>query len=142
MKSCKTCVNGLANRNACEHCLTVSKGASFDYRNYEEGDPRALLLEMQRSGRRNIVLGGEGEHEVNATWAIDTAYRTLSHVCEMCGGLCWKENPTTLIVDKPYGGAFTLEYERIPVLADLKLVRIYKETKQQPKKLWWTQAER
>lgn len=132
MKSCKTCVNTLANRNACEGCLTVSKGASFAYRNYEEGDPRALLLEMQRSGRRNIVLGGEGEHEVNVKWAIDTAYRSLSHVCEMCGGLCWKENPTTLIVDKTYGGAFTLEYE------DLKLARIYKETRQLPKRLWWT----
>ena len=132
MKSCFTCIHGLTRREPCKGCLTPVKDNSFAYNNYEEGDPIAELLKLQRSGERNIVIGGEGEHEVNVKWTIDTAYKSLSNVCEMCGGLCWKENPTTLILDKTYGGAFTLEYE------DLKLARIHKETRQQPKREWWT----
>lgn len=132
MKTCRTCVHALTRRESCEGCLTPkNEDGSFAYRNYVEGDPVARLIEMQRSGERNIVLGGEGEHEVNVSWSIDEAYKKLSHVCEECGGLCWKEKPNMLIVDKTYGGAFTMEYE------EGKLARIYKETRQISKRLWW-----
>lgn len=133
VKGCHNCAHGLADRVFCEGCLTpLKEDGSFAYRNHMEGDPRIRRLKLQRSGEINIVIGGRGEHEVNAKWAIDTAYRTLSNVCEHCGGFCWKKNPTTLIVDKPYGGVFTLEYE------NRKLARIYREREQIPKKLWWT----
>lgn len=136
MKRCATCVNGLTtshpDRSRCEECLSPFVPGEI-YKHHVEGDPMVRLLKLQRSGKINIVIGGEGEHEVNAKWTIDAAYKRLSNVCEMCGGLCWKENPTTLILDKTYGGAFTLEYE------NLKLARIHKETSRQlPKRLWWT----
>ncbi len=102
-----------------------------EYKHYVEGDPRVRLLKLQRSGEINIVIGGEGEHEVNANWTIDEAYKHLSHVCEECGGLCWKERTGLLMLDKPYHGGFNIEYE------DGKLTRILMETRQTPKFTWW-----
>lgn len=129
--TCSTCVYGLT----CRHPATTPTRGDLclpEYKHYVEGDPRIRLLELQRSGEINIVLGGEGEHEVNSKWTIDEAYKHLDHVCNECGGLCWKEKPDTLIVDKPYGGAFTLVY------VDGELHMIFKETRQIPKYVWWT----
>jgi len=96
-------------------------------------DDVAELIRAQRTGEKNIVLGGEGEHEVNVSWTIDEAQAALSKVCEDCGGLCWRENPTTIIVDKPYGAAFLIVYE------DGKLRRIFKGIHRSlPPVHWWT----
>jgi len=129
---CRKCINGLIRKN-CEGCLTPElEDGRFAYRNYKEGNPVVELIKMQRSGDRNIVLGGEGEHEVNVNWSIEKAQAELSYVCEQCGGLCWRENPTTIIVDT-YHGAFHLVYE------DGKLRRIFKRRHSDlPLIHWWT----
>lgn len=111
MPTCKTCIYALTRREPCEGCLIPeNEDASYAYRNYQEGDPFKELLKMQRSGERNIVIGGEGEHEVNVSWTMDEAYKHLAHVCEMCGGLVVKDGLTQLLLMKPYGPSFVIEY--------------------------------
>ena len=105
--SCLRCVYGYT----CSFPDREERGDCLDewkYKHFKYGEPMIRLRELQWSGAINIVLGGEGEHEVNARWSIDDAYGKLSHVCEQCGGLCWKEKENLLIVDKPHGGAFSL----------------------------------
>ena len=141
MKGCITCLNALAIRDNCEGCLGVSRELvtpegtrmiMWEYNNYKEGNPVAELIKQQRSGERNIVLGGEGEHEVNVKWGIKQATKKLSYTCEMVGGLCWREDDNTIIVDT-YHGAFHLVYE------EDKLRRIFKRThRDRPLLHWWT----
>jgi len=133
MPDCRTCLHG-ATHTKCDGCLTPElPDGRFAYRHYVKGDPIPELIRMQRSGERNIVLGGEGEHEVNVNWTIDVAQAELANVCEHCGGLCWREKPDTIIVDKPYGPAFLLIYE------DEKLRRIFKKVRKDlPPIHWWT----
>jgi len=132
MPDCRKCINGLVRKN-CEGCLTPElEDGRFAYRNYKKGNPVVELIKMQRSGEKNIVLGGEGEHEVNVKWTFGDALQALSETCEAVGGLCWRENPTTIIVDT-YHGAFHLVYE------DDKLRRIFKRAHRDlPLIHWWT----
>ncbi len=129
-KTCVTCVYGVTCSQPKEEgrprddCLP-------DYKHYVEGNPEIRFDELRNSGQVNIVIGGEGEHEVNVNWSIDQAYKHLSSVCEDCGGLCWTETKDLLILDKPYHGGFHLEY------VDGKLSRILMETRQIPQFTWW-----
>jgi len=106
---CMSCVHGLTSshpdRNRCEECLSDEK-----YGHYVEGDPRVRLLELQRSGEVNIVIGGEGEHEVNANWSLDEAYRHLADTCEACGGLVARDGLCQLLLMKTYGPSFVIEW--------------------------------
>jgi len=109
MKGCHNCVNGLTashpDRDRCDECLSGEK-----YSHHVEGDPRVRLLELQRSGGVNIVIGGEGEHEVNANWTIDKAYGHLADTCEACGGLVVKDGLCQLLLMKTYGPSFVIEW--------------------------------
>jgi len=80
------------------------------YKHYVEGDPRLRLLKLQRSGEIDIVIGGEGEHCVNANWTVDEAYEHLANVCEDCGGLVLHDGFTTLVLMKPYGPTYILDW--------------------------------
>lgn len=104
MKQCSTCVYGLTCTGSLRRsCLP-------DYKHWVEGDPRVRLLELQRSGEINIVIGGEGEHEVNANWNMTEAYKHLADTCEACGGLVVKDGLTQLLLMKPYGPSFVIEW--------------------------------
>ena len=127
IKSCGTCVFGAT----CGQPTRDRDDCLPGYKHYKYGDPEIRFDELRNSGQVNIVIGGEGEHEVNVNWSIDQAYKHLSSVCEDCGGLCWKERKDLLILDKPYHGGFNLEYE------GGKLKRILMETRQTPKFTWW-----
>ena len=81
-----------------------------EYKHYVKGDPRVRLLKLQRSGEINIVIGGEGEHEVNANWTIHEAYAHLANVCNECGGLVTKEGSLQLLLGKTYGPSFVIEW--------------------------------
>lgn len=80
------------------------------YSHYVGGDPRIRLLKLQRNGEINIVIGGEGEHEVNAKWSIDEAYRQLADTCEACGGLVVRDGLSQLLLMKTYGPSFVIEW--------------------------------
>lgn len=109
-KSCVTCVFGLT----CTHPDPEKRSdcqADLKYSHYVEGDPRIRLLELQRSGEINIVIGGEGEHEVNANWGHAKAYEHLFKTCEACGGLVTGGSTGyQLVLMKSYGPTFVLEW--------------------------------
>jgi len=109
-----SCVNGLTSshpdRNRCDECLSDEKSTMGIYSHYVGGDPRIRLLKLQRSGEVNIVIGGEGEHEVNANWSIDEAYGHLADTCEACGGLVVKDGLCQLLLMKAYGPSFVIEW--------------------------------
>ncbi len=110
MPTCRECLYVLTHDN-CEGCLDPSGfGGPFQYQNFKQGDGIARLLEFQRAGKVNIVIGGEGEHEVNALWSMDQAYKHLANTCEHCGGLVIKDGLTQLLLMKPYGPSFVLEW--------------------------------
>uniref|UniRef100_A0A6M3LYA7 Uncharacterized protein n=1 Tax=viral metagenome TaxID=1070528 RepID=A0A6M3LYA7_9ZZZZ len=106
MKSCVTCVYGAT----CGQPTRERDDCLPTYKHYEEGDPKVRLLELQRSGEINIVIGGEGEHEVNANWSIEEAYKHLAATCEACGGLVVHDGFVQLVLMKTYGPSFVLEW--------------------------------
>jgi len=71
---------------------------------------KVRLLKLQRSGEVDIVIGGEGEHCVNANWSIKEAYKHLADTCEACGGLVVWDGFTQLVLMKSYGPTFVLEW--------------------------------
>lgn len=101
-KDCRTCKYGYTcsrpDREARADCSRDN-----NYEHYEHGDPNERLLKLQRDGTINIVIGGQGEHEVNANWSIDKAYKELARTSEYCGGLTTKESGITLHVAKSDG---------------------------------------
>lgn len=138
--NCNTCNNALADRSMCPECLGKGREIrnpdgtityQWDYKYYNKGNPIAELIRLQRSGEKNIVLGGEGEHEVNMNWTISEATARLSATCEAVGGLSWREGQT-IIVDTDHG-AFHLVYE------EEKLRKIFKRLRRDlPLIHWWT----
>ena len=111
---CITCIYGLTcgHPGPNEESLFDRRDCQEDgkYRHYVEGDPRIRLLDLQRSGAINIVIGGQGEHEVNANWSIHEAYAHLANVCNECGGLVTKDGSIQLVLGKTYGPTFVLEW--------------------------------
>ena len=109
-----SCVNGLTSshpdRDRCDECLSDGESTKGIYSHYVGGDPRIRLLQLQRNGEINIVIGGEGEHEVNAKWSIDEAYRQLADTCEACGGLVVRDGLSQLLLMKAYGPSFVIEW--------------------------------
>ncbi len=79
MKSCETCLYS-ATHEKCDGCLG---NQPFAYKNWTEGDGIARRRELENSGQRNIVIGGEAE--VNVNWKPDEAYKELFRVAEACG---------------------------------------------------------
>lgn len=77
---------------------------------FEEGNPDEYRKELEKSGEVNIVIGREGEHEINAKWSIEEAYDKLAYVCECCGGLVTHVNSFMLELQKPYDGLWWIEY--------------------------------
>ncbi len=113
---CKVCVYGYTCSQPKEEgrprddCLTAPDGEAFPFRHFVRGDPAVRLLELQRSGAINIVIGGQGEHEVNANWSIREAHKQLFDRCCDVGGLVVKEGTLQLYLMKPYGPSFVLEW--------------------------------
>ena len=107
---CTTCVYGLT----CGHPPDSKRRSEcledWNYVHYKKGDPRFRLLKLQRSGEINIVIGAEGEHEVNANWTIHEAYAHLANVCNECGGLVTRDGSLQLLLGKTYGPTFVLEW--------------------------------
>lgn len=100
----------LFTHEGCVGCLDIDpkdadkyRLGQYPYRNFKAGDAYRHRLEAERRGERNIVIGGQGEHEINALWTINEAYKHLSHVSEECGGLTSKDSGILLTVCKETG---------------------------------------
>lgn len=109
VKTCKTCVH-MATHERCDGCLHTDDDwkayhakhtarmesgergdwPQMDYRylNYEEGNWLKRVEEFENSGRRNIVIGGQGEAEVNTQWTPEETFKHLCYVAGECGYLC------------------------------------------------------
>ena len=59
--------------------------------NYEQGNGIWRVMQFEQDGRRNIVIGGQGEAEVNVKWSFDEAFKSLCNVAEQCGYMVHKD---------------------------------------------------
>lgn len=90
--SCETCLY-LATHEKCDGCLTDKSGPwpsgkPYLYRNNQRatfGEAMEREHQLQVEGKRNIVISGQGEAEVNARWTVTQAYEHLVKVSEACG---------------------------------------------------------
>lgn len=89
-RGCQTCRH-MATHRACGHpgkpdyCLT-SKGMEEEtYRNWVPGNWLRDLQKAEINGERNIVIGGQGEAEVDTKQTPQQASKHLHYVAEQCG---------------------------------------------------------
>ena len=119
--NCHTCLY-MATHEHCTDCLRTKEDYAAlgrgenppcRYTNYEEGNWTGRLLWRQADGSRNIVIGGQGEAEVNTKQSPAAASANLHYVAEQCGyivgHLRHKGNSTLLLVNT-HDGLFDLEW--------------------------------
>jgi len=80
-KDCKTCVH-MATHEKCRTCDHDSLS------NWEFGDWLARRVEYEKAGRCQIVIGNQGEAEVNAKDSPRQTSKHLHYVAEQCGYMC------------------------------------------------------
>jgi len=91
---CETCLYA-ATHEKCDGCLntegdwaTYRKTGEmhpFRYLNYEEGNWIDRVIQAEIEGKKNIVIGGMGEAEVNVKWTPKETAKHLRMVSECCG---------------------------------------------------------
>lgn len=84
MKSCQTCLYALTHEK-CDGCLGPVGTTPYLYQNWLAGDGVARQDELQRTGERSIVIGGQGEAEVNVKTPPGDVFKNLCRVAEQCG---------------------------------------------------------
>lgn len=85
----------MATHEKCDHCLHTEadyaeyrqgrKMPPFRYTNYKEGNWMDRVIQAEIDGKRNIVIGGQGEAEVNTKWTPQETSKHLHYVSEQCG---------------------------------------------------------
>ncbi len=113
--SCNSCLHTGQSYDKCfEGCLDKDEDGQNLYKDYVHGDAVAEILKQERSGERNIVIGGSGEMEVNVLWPLEEARKKLFDVgCDVGGFVDTRQvgNGYNVTVTKsfdPY--AYVLEY--------------------------------
>ena len=111
-KACETCLY-MATHEKCDDCLHTEadnvvrrtnmrrsielrkanryadadaiKDPPYRYANHVPGNWLRRMQEWEREGKRNIVIGGQGEAEVNTKWTPSETSASLHRVSEQCG---------------------------------------------------------
>jgi len=95
-KSCETCLY-MATHENCDGCLHEKndykdfneaggwKLPPYRYANYQEGNWMKRIMHFELNGLRNIVIGGQGEAEVNTKWTPEKTSKHLHYVSKQCG---------------------------------------------------------
>ena len=84
--SCQTCVHmAMGYSGPCGNCLGPAGAESYLYKNHKPGNWLRALQAAEESGIRSIVIGGQGEAEVNANDSPDATEKNLHYVAEQCG---------------------------------------------------------
>lgn len=83
VRSCETCLF-MATHDHCDGCLGKDTN-NFQYANYQEGNWMKRASQFELDGKRNIVIGGQGEAEVNTRWTPQKTTKHLHYVAEQCG---------------------------------------------------------
>ena len=96
-KTCLTCLY-CATHDNCDGCLNTEEDYAvfretnimpeFRFLNWIEGNWLARVMRHELEGKRNIVIGGQGEAEVNTKWTPKETAKHLHYVSEQCGYLC------------------------------------------------------
>ena len=72
--------------NSCRHLATHAKcNGCDDHQNHEPGNWMMDLARQHISGEKSLVIGWQGEAEVNVNDTPDEAYKELYRVSEQCG---------------------------------------------------------
>ena len=95
--SCETCLYRATHEKQCTDCLTdpeyyaehrrTGHYPPYHFRNYREGNWVKRRLQHELEGRCNIVIGGQGEAEVNTKGDPHKTAKHLHYVAEACGYL-------------------------------------------------------
>ena len=87
----------MATHEMCNDCLTTKedykdfnkaggwKRPGFRYLHYKEGNWMDRVIQAEIDGKRNIVIGGQGEAEANTKWTPQETSDHLHYVSEQCG---------------------------------------------------------
>lgn len=113
VKDCLECLY-LATHEQCDNCLGTyeetkaredqgHKGYDvYLYKNFTPGDGIARIQQFEREGKHSIVIGGQGEAEVNVNDSPEETLTNLCHVAECCGYVvskgCWYPDYKEIIV--------------------------------------------
>lgn len=86
IKDCMTCLY-MATHEECNDCLYKpgEYQGEFHYYNYKEGNWMKRLMAAELEGRRDIVIGGQGEAEVNVKTPPKDVCKNLQRIAEQCG---------------------------------------------------------
>lgn len=120
-KGCTTCVH-CATHEKCDGCLAF-KDDDEDYKHWEPGNWLRRQDEHEKAGKLNIVIGGQGEAEVNVKWGSERTSKHLHHIAEECGyhvGSRKTKDGTTELAISTQDGDFVLVWE------GEKFVKIYR----------------
>ena len=91
---CKTCKHmathaGCKNPGDSDYCLRDwQKTGKFPFHNWEPGNWQREIQTSENRGDHNIVIGGQGEAEVNVKWSPQKTSKHLHYVAEQCGYCC------------------------------------------------------
>lgn len=92
-KECRTCLY-MATHEKCNGCLETPKDfvykgdrkfPPYTYHHYKEGNWMDRIIQAEIEGKQNIVIGGQGEAEVNTKWTPQKTSEHLHYVSEQCG---------------------------------------------------------
>ncbi len=92
-KECRTCLY-MATHEKCNGCLETPKDfvykgdgkfPPYTYHHYKEGNWMDRVIQAEIDGKQNIVIGGQGEAEVNTKWTPQKTSDHLHYVSEQCG---------------------------------------------------------
>ena len=121
-RGCHSCLY-MATHEPCDKCLSndedwavyraTGKMPPYRYSNWTPGNWLARLLRWQRDGKQNIVIGGQGEAEVNTKQTPEAASKNLHYVAEQCGyhiGRLHKRGESVFLGVETRDGAFELEW--------------------------------
>jgi hypothetical protein len=114
------------DKNLGINCLATQEDGTFEYNQYVTGDGIARVREFERQGKRNIVLGGTGEAEINVKWDYKKTKEHLIDVAEQCGYVVnWNDADTQLHIACS-GGEFTLRFEnnKLKTVVELNTMRV------------------
>jgi len=112
----------------------------FRYLHYKEGNWMDRVIQAEIDGIQNIVIGGQGEAEVNTKWTPQKTSDHLHYVSEQCGyvtGHLYSFDNDTKIGLKIYTseGQFRLVWSATGI-SHLPINLLYIENLTNPKKGW------
>ena len=92
-KSCQTCLYMATHEKICDGCLWTKDDYKLQgkdrppmrYMHYKEGNWMDRVIQAEIDGKQNIVIGGQGEAEVNTKWTPQETSKHLHYVSEQCG---------------------------------------------------------